>query len=532
MTPPRFAALLNRDTLPSLQCIEVATALQIPSFHIVGLPSQEVSEARERVRAAIEAAGFEFPRRRIVLNLSPASIRKQGTGLDLAMALAILATRGDDHRSASRGRGLWVAWGELGLDGSIKRAGQLLRTLHAAWSAQAENVVVADEEREEACEGLELIREAGEFAWPPPRLSVASCLSEAWEKLGSEDPHETRSAALRPLRPGRRADPKASTASHLLALSPALERAICVSASGHHHLLLIGPRGSGKSHALEWLEALHPPLAPAIRLERALLQELRSASGGEESRASRRIARRVGMGVKAAALTGAVLPTQIRPGEFTLAHGGLLLADEFPEWPRDARECLREPLERGWVTLTRSRAQVELPAGFLLAANGNSCPCGGWPPEIPLPESDGPTAPSRCRCTLRARSQYAARLSGPVLDRLDLVVRCSSQPALSGADGRERLSTLSTRVNACREKARGLWGCAPGLLPAETLENLLRARPSWSLALDETGATSLRSRHKTLRVALTLALWDELDEPGIPHFDEAACFRPERVGLA
>ena len=210
-------------------------------------------------------------------------------------------------------------------------------------------------------------------------------------------------------------------ASKLLPLSPSLKRAVSVAALGQHHLLLIGAKGVGKSHAMEWLIQLQPECSDALKIHRALLSELVQS---DSSLSSHVPIRRVSPNVRPSALIGSATSSWIRPGEFSLAHGGLLIADEFPEWPRDSREALREPLERGQITLTRAKGTVEFPARFSLAANGNFCPCGGWPPDHPVPiefQNSGRKLP-RCTCSHRSRNDYRARLSGPILDRMDMVL--------------------------------------------------------------------------------------------------------------
>jgi magnesium chelatase family protein len=328
----------------------------------------------------------------------------------------------------------------------------------------------------------------------------------------------------------------------LLPLPPSLERVIGAAAAGHHHLLLLGPRGTGKSHALEWLIALQPETSAGTRVRHALLEELRAptqdAGAGRSFRMGLPV-RRISAHARPSALLGAVSAAGVRPGEFTLAHGGVLVADELPEWPRDSRESLREPLERGRITLTRAQGAVELPARFVLAANGNLCPCGGWPREIPLPAAAAGNkkgkASNRCHCKEGARTAYLSRLSGPILDRFDLVAMVASGEAPpAGSDSAataRRLEELRARVSQAAMKSGGRWGAPAGLLGAKDLEGLLTAHPRWREQLDALPFSSLRSRHKALRVALSLAAWDGAGEPGPAHFAEAACYRAERFGL-
>ncbi|MEO7162564.1 MAG: magnesium chelatase domain-containing protein, partial [Bdellovibrionia bacterium] len=337
----QISAPLNSEPIPCLQQIEVATFFQLPSFHIIGLPSPEVAEARERVRAAVEASGLEFPRRRVVLNLSPASIRKRGTGLDLAMALAVLEL--SNEQSFSLG-----AWGELGLDGTVKPVGQLTRSLFASWNGNLEFLILAWEDFPTALRILENIRVSGEFQGEPPILVPVRTLLEAWTRIAGG------ARALAQLGTQARSELtifspelpeiKQAAPNFLLPLAPSLERMIGVAAAGCHHTLLLGPKGTGKSHAIEWLIALKPPLSPTERLRQALIIDLENSTGSipfeSQAETEARSVRRVSSQVRPGALVGSATAKVIRPGAFSLAHGGLLVADEFPEWHRDSREAL------------------------------------------------------------------------------------------------------------------------------------------------------------------------------------------------
>jgi magnesium chelatase family protein len=523
----RIGAPLSGESRPTLQWIEIASFLQIPSFQLIGLPGPEVAEARERVRAAITASGLEFPRRRLVLNLSPASIRKRGTGADLAMALAILQEVYPPRKRAPVREGRLVAWGELGLDGSLKAAGQVMSAVYAAWEEGARAIVMARSDLPAAleCAGL-LERSLLLGGQPAPALLAADSLTEAWEILQDLEARVDHARAETALPGPDDTSPGPARCAELLPISGALERLLCVAASGCHHLLILGPRGTGKSHALEWLIALQPEASPAIQVRRALLSDLGGEPGARHKAAP---VRRVSSHVRPAALIGQAGHHGVKPGEFSMAHGGLLLADELPEWQRDSREALREPLECGHITLTRARQSVERPARFALAANGNLCPCGGWPTDLPLPhEVPGEAPPSPCLCPASARRRYLARISGPILDRLDLVAlmaRSGSGPARSSVE------ELRERVARTRERTERRWGAAPALLGPGALEELLREHPPWAEALERQSLASLRARHKCLRVALTLAAWDGLDEPARAAFQEASCYRPERFGL-
>ncbi len=544
MSIMRIFAPLNSEPLPLLQEIEIATFFQLPNFHIIGLPNPEVAEAKERVRAAIDASGLKFPKKRVVLNLSPASIRKKGTGLDLAMALGILLSEVQSVH-------LVGAWGELSLDGSVKPAGQLTRSIYAAWKGGLSHLFVSQLELSEAVEAFEMIRETQEFSDLPPQIVPIGSLGEAWKLLSTghlsegsrfgasgssgSDPVTTlnpysqrqkfpiQNSQIHPTPPSR------VRHSDLLPLTPALERIIGVSASGLHHILLLGPRGAGKSHALEWLIALQLPSSSRDQVQRRLSRELNPLHSNEPSSSSPGlVARRVSAQVRPGALVGGATAFAIRPGEFSLAHGGLLVADELPEWARDSREALREPLERGQVTLTRTQGALELPAQFLLAANGNFCPCGGWPPHFPLPPewTQHPKALQKCRCTRSARSNYLSKLSGPLLDRIDLVALVAPpfQPHQTLKSDENPLSKLQERVQKTRNTLLSKWGKPPGLLTGLEIEKIIQSQSTSHAEQTQ----SLRARHKIAKLALTLAAWDSLEEPRPSHWLEASYYRPER----
>lgn len=505
MTPhyPEVFTLLNGDVVPRCQEIEIASTFQIPHFQIIGLPGPEVAEAKDRIRSAIESSGYEFPKRKIVLNLSPASVRKEGTGLDLAMAVAVLVEGWKiDGRSGPFPRRRIFAWGELGLDGRVKAVRSPTRAIAAAIQGGADLLLVArgDEAR---------FRQAARDLFPEsaaPEIRGIAHFREAESAVHARAPSD-----LETTDDGESDFPANPPLSrHLLPIPRATAEILQIAAAGSHHFLLLGPKGIGKSLALEWFLALQPELDRETTRTRRFLSEI---SGREDERPVRRI----GTQVKPAALLGSFASGGLRPGEFSLAHGGVLLADEFPEWSRDAREALREPLERRKVTLTRVDGVLELPSDFVFAGNGNLCPCGGLP--------DAPTDERlrACRCLPKVRERYLAKISGPILDRLDLVVLLQTRAderrdsddfaALREATARARASTIAR------------YGRPPGKLQAEDLEILLAKSPGLLSDLDATPFRSLRDRHKTLRIALTLAALRERDGPDTAIFREARALR-------
>ncbi len=543
-------APLNTEPRPILQRVEVAIFFQLPSFHLVGLPGPEVSESKERVRAAIDSSQLQFPKGRVVVNLSPANIKKRGTGLDLAVALAVLsATETLKSRIG--------AWGELGLDGSIKSAGQLTRSLYAAWKGGMEAMMICRSEWGAAQKALKCLEQSGEMSGDAPVLIPVLSLREAWDKLSawkSGRPELPHYSSVEPERVEVSESPcsvPSDAPIHLLPLTPALERLVGMVVSGKHHFLILGPRGVGKSQLVEWIVNLQPELSPQDRLRQRLLSELAQMSSQSWSAAQESHSvptRWVGPQVRPAALVGGCVAGLIRPGEYSLANGGLLIADEFPEWSRDSRESLREPLERGKVSVTRAHGSFELPSEFQFIGTGNLCPCGGWPASLGLPASldGGAAAPvggsasvTRCRCQLTASSAYLSRLSGPVLDRMDCVLvwkgRGPSECAYEMGETRVRLEVLRVRVEQAQKFATETWGGHPGRMTGAQVEEILTQRYSktWDLFLKSasmsTSEVSLRARHKIARVALSLCAWDGASEPSWAHWMEAAFYRPEKA---
>ncbi len=513
--------LLNVGPDPELLRIEVSSFLQLPSFQIIGLADPAVAEARERVRSAIQASGLPFPKRRVIVNLAPAYVRKRETGVDLPVALSVLQAGEEGKKGVS-----CLAWGELGLDGCVRPMGQCLRALAAAWSGGVPFVLISSTELKQAQEKLELLKQAQWRTTPPPRLIGVDSLQEAWDQLKREFPKAAPSIVYKPELKEIEHSPS------LLPISAPLSRVLGIAASGQHHLLLIGPQGTGKTHAMEWLAALQPEASLEMLIQKALLEELRPFAQNQPfSVQPGQTTRIAGIPSRAQALTGSWHAGMLCPGEYSLAHGGLLLADEFPEWPRDARESLREPLEQGRITLTRVQGTCSLPARFRFAATANLCPCGGGSPL----KSDLPGEPigPRCRCTEAARAHYFKRLSGPILDRIDLTFQLHQRmhdPESELKSAREACAVLKERCSRSAERSHKQWGNVPGLLSRTALEDLLQENSRWekSLRMILPREASLRSRHKLLRIALSLASWEECAAPTEQHFIEAEFYRPER----
>jgi magnesium chelatase family protein len=416
--------------------VEVDVHRGLPAFSVVGLPDAAVREARERVRAALANCGFEFPLRRIVANLAPASLRKAGPGMDLAIAAALLTASGQLEWG---GGGAPAMVGELALDGSVRGVSGALAVAEAARELGSPAIVVPAENGSEAAlaTGIDVIpidsvarlpALAG-GAWSPPRpdpLPLAIGVGE-----GAPDLADLRGQ------------------EHL-------RHALEVAAAGGHSLLMVGPPGAGKSLAAARLPSILPPLAAEEGLEVARIASACGRLANEWSGA--RPFRAPHHTVSPAGLVGGGNP--LRPGEATLAHRGVLFLDELCEFRRDSIEALRTPLETGSISIARSGAGfARLPCRFMLVAAANPCPCGRG-------ESD-----AECNCAPQAVQRYQGRLSGALADRIDLLVAVR-QPEASeiGGEPGEASAAVRERVAAARRRQAvrlGSGRCNAEMTPAE-----------------------------------------------------------------
>ncbi len=452
--------------------VEVDVHRGLPGFAIVGLPDPAVREARERVRAALVNCGFEFPLRRIVVNLAPASLRKAGPGMDLAIAAALLSASGQlEWESLPR-----VALaGELALDGSIRPVNGALAIAEAAREGGAEAIVVPAENGAEAAlaDGIDVI--------PLDGLGRLSALAAGeWEPS-------------RPLPLPLRSEPAAADLADLRG-QPHLRHALEVAAAGGHSLLMIGPPGAGKSLAASRLPSILPPLAAAEALEVARIASACGRLGAVLS--AGRPFRAPHHTISPAGLIGGGAPP--RPGEVTLAHRGVLFLDELCEFRRDALEALRAPLEAGEVSIARASGQRRMPCRFMLLAAANPCPCGR-----------GETDPD-CACAADAVQRYQGRLSGALADRIDILaaVRQPSAGEIGGAAG-EPSAEVRARVVAARERQElrlGPGRCNAEMTAAEARACALSGPAAALLAeLYSRQRLSGRAHDRALRLAQTIA---------------------------
>ena len=478
--------------------VEVDVHRGLPAFSLVGLPDAAVRESRERVRAALTNSGFEFPLRRITANLAPADLRKAGPGLDLAIAAALL---GASEQLSERSISGWCLAGELALDGSIRPVPGVLAMAEAAREGGARGIAVAAGNAAEArlVEGLAVaplraLRELREIGEPNQRRFEGPRV----EPSVNGAPHE----ALPDL-----ADVRGQAG---------LRRALEVAAAGRHSLLVTGPPGAGKSLAAQRLPSILPPLSrdEAIEVTRIASACGRAPAPGTLAARPFRAPHHT---ISAAGLVGGGNP--LRPGEVTLAHGGVLFLDELGEFARPALEALRQPLEAGTVVVTRARYAVTMPCRFMLVAAANRCPCGRGE------ESE------HCRCSPVAVRGYNAKLSGALADRIDICVTVEQPEAetMAGPPG-EPSRAARARVVAARERQAARLG--PGrvnalMRPAESRRH--GGLDSEARALLADGHTRLglsgRGYERVLRVARTLADLDESDRVGAEHVAEALTLR-------
>ncbi len=487
--------------------VEVQLANGLPSFTLVGLADTEVKEARERVRAALQQSGFQFPHnQRITVNLAPAELPKEGGRFDLPIALGILAAAG---QLCSLRLAAHEFAGELSLGGELRPVrGAVAHAL--ALRRDNRNAMPGTTPRH-----LVLPMASARAAASVPEVGVhaATTLTEVVAALQSgEQAQDLPFAAPWPVAM-QAPPPDLQEVKGQLGAKRALE----IAAAGGHSLLMVGPPGSGKSMLAHRLSGLLPPLDEDDALANAAVAGLGREQGLVQTAPGLqyRVMRAPHHSASAVALVGGGSPP--RPGEISLAHGGLLFLDELPEFPRSALEALREPLENGVITIARAARSATFPARFQLVAAMNPCPCG-WL---------GSTGSGRsCRCSPDAVARYQGRLSGPLLDRIDLQVEVLSTPpeALLAAPDGEPSAAVAVRVGRARQRQLQRQGCTNAQLDAAGVQTQCRLHTAAAGFLAAAAARlgwSGRRLHRSLKVARTLADLAESEHIHTAHLAEA-----------
>jgi magnesium chelatase family protein len=490
--------------------VQVQVAPGLPAFTLVGLADKAVSEARERVRAALIASGLALPARRITVNLAPADLPKEGSHYDLPIALALMAAIGAIPADALDG---FAVVGELALDGRIA---QVSGVLPAAIAANA------------AGRGLICPAASGpEAAWAGPDMAILAPASliqlanhfKGTQVLSRPKPQVVSGATPLP----DLADIKGQESA---------KRALEIAAAGGHNLLMIGPPGAGKSMLASRLPSILPPLSPAELLEVSMVMSVAGELHGG-ALTDRRPFRAPHHSASMAALVGGGL--RARPGEVSLAHKGVLFLDELPEFQPQVLDSLRQPIETGEVVIARANHRVTYPARFMLVAAMNPCRCG---------EADTPGFTCRRGANERCKADYQSRLSGPLLDRIDLTIHVAAVSAADlvlppPAEGSKEVAARVALARARQAERFAALGQPQLLTNAEAAGAVLEdiARPDAAgLALLREAAEGLRlsarAYHRVLKVARTIADLDGTDAIGRLHLAEALSYRVPASGAA